>query len=389
MTLALVLFIALFGSNLPAPLYERYRQELGLSTFDVALIFATYPIALVATLLAFARLPDRIGRKPVLVLAVAASGLGSVAFAIGLNVAWLFAGRLVAAVAIGLTAAAGPPALVESDGDGDRRRAALVATVAFSLACGAAPLLSGILADLRWAPLHAPYLVHVAACVVTIALLWAFVPETKPRRPSETARGRETRLGTLERKGFAIAATTAGIAWWVATLFVSLLPGYVASLLGARDPALVGIMAMVVFTVSAIAQAVMRGVPDMTAIRIGLGTTILTVAAILAAVPLHALGLVILSAFLAGIAQGAGFLGAQSLVNHVAPPAVRAQLTARFYALTYLLIGIGIVAIGTLTQPLGLFGGFAIVGGFAALVAILTIVATRGTQLAEVRKAAA
>jgi MFS family permease len=241
-----VLFVAIFGSNLPAPLYERYRVDLGLTTLDVALIFATYPIALVGTLLAFARLPDRIGRKAVLVLAVAISGLGSLAFAIGSHVAWLFVGRF-----------------------------------------------------------------------------------------------------------------------------------------------LVGVMAMAVFTVSAIAQVARRNLPDVTAIRVGLSTTVLALAAILAAVPLHALALVVFSAFLAGIGQGAGFLGAQSLVNHVSPPALRAALAARFYAINYLCIGVGVIAIGALTRPLGLFWGFAVVGGLATAIAIVTLAATRDENLGQTREATA
>lgn len=388
LTLALVLFIAIFGSNLPAPLYETYRQSLGLSTLDVALIFATYPIALVITLLAFARLPDRLGRKPVLVLAVAASGLGSAAFAVGTGVGWLFLGRLIAAIAIGLTAAAGPAALVENDADGDRRRAALLATLAFSFGCGVAPLLSGLLAQLDWAPLRAPYLLHVLACLATIALLWAFVPETKPQRRSGVAPVRRV-LGAPARKGFAIAAAASGIVWWTAALFVSLLPAYVAALLGQRSPALVGIMAMAVFTVSAIAQTALRGVPDLAAIRVGLATTIFTLAAIVAAVPLHALALVVLSAFLAGIGQGAGFLGAQSLLNHVSPAVLRAELAARFYAITYFCIGSGTIAIGALTQPLGLFVGFAIVGSVAALGAVIVIATTRGGESELSRQVAA
>src|ERR1700686_5326791 len=127
--------VAMLGSNLPAPLYELYRQRFGFSTFALAAIFATYPIALVFTLVACARVPDLLGRRAALTLGVVFSALGTLLFALAGGIGWLFAGRLAAAVAIGLVGAGGPPLLVELRADGDRRAAALVATFALSLAC--------------------------------------------------------------------------------------------------------------------------------------------------------------------------------------------------------------------------------------------------------------
>src|ERR1700694_502091 len=147
--------VAMLSPNLPAPLYELYRQRFGFSTFALAAIFATYPIALVLTLIACARVPDLLGRRATLALGVLISALGSLLFALAGGIGWLFAGRLAAAAAIGLVGAAGPPLPVELRADGDRRAAALVATIALSLGCGLAPALSGILAALSIAPFTA------------------------------------------------------------------------------------------------------------------------------------------------------------------------------------------------------------------------------------------
>ncbi len=110
-----VLFVAMMGSNIPAPLYELYRVRFASTTFVMTAVFAVYPIALVAMLIVFARLPDRIGRRPVLALGIVAAALGSLAFLFAQSIAPLFAGRILAAVAIGAVGAAGPPALVELD----------------------------------------------------------------------------------------------------------------------------------------------------------------------------------------------------------------------------------------------------------------------------------
>ena len=57
--------------------------------------------------------------------------------------------------------------------------------------------------------------------------------------PDRCARGRLDPLG--EQLGqFADATLTSGIVWWLASLFVSILPAFVGTLLGARSPALQG-----------------------------------------------------------------------------------------------------------------------------------------------------
>ena len=363
-----VLFVAMIGSNLPAPLYELYRVRFGASTFAITVVFATYPLALVATLIGFARLPDAIGRRPTLALGIAAAALGSIVFATATGIAALIVGRLFHAVAIGAIGAAGPPALVELDAAHDRRRAALVATFALSLACGVAPFASGVLAVTAPSPFVVPYLLHLALCALA-AISLAFVPETR------SAMGREPgvapRLTGTARRAFAGATLTSGIVWWLASLFVSILPAFVGTLLGARSPALQGGLALIVFVVSPLAQTLGRGIPDRTAARAGLIGTVLALAALLGAVPAHSLMLFALGAVVAGAAHGLGFLGAQSMVNHVSPPAARARLSATFYAVTYVCIGLPILAVGALTSLFGLYAALCTVSAVAALAAVV------------------
>jgi len=375
-----VLFVAMMGSNIPAPLYELYRVHFASTTFVMTAVFAVYPIALVVMLIVFARLPDRIGRRPVLALGIAAAALGSIAFVVAQSIALLYAGRVLAAVAIGAVGAAGPPALVELDNKHDRRRAALVATFAFSLACGVAPFLSGVLAVVSAYPLIAPYVVQLVLCALAFASL-ALVPETRLPRPHEDAP--VPQLVPSARRAFLAAALTSGIVWWLASLFISILPAFVATLLGVRSPALQGALALIVFAVSPLAQIVGRRTSDRFAARAGLIGTVLALAAILGAVPAHSLALFALGSFVAGVAHGLGFLGAQSTINHIAPPAARARLSARFYAITYVCIGVTVLGVGALTARIGLYPALTAVAAVVAVAALALAVVIPATGRAE------
>ncbi|HEV3086177.1 MAG TPA: MFS transporter [Candidatus Elarobacter sp.] len=372
-----VLFVAMLGSNFPAPLYEIYRVRFATTTFAMTGVFAAYPLALIVTLIGFSRLPDRIGRRPSLALGTLAAALGSIVFATAHSVAALVVARLLAAVAIGAIGAAGPPMLVELDPRHDRRRAALVATFALSLACGVAPFLSGVLAVTTSAPLVAPFVLHVVLSALALAGL-AFVPETRPS-PSAAASD-APRLDPLARRAFAGAALTSGISWWLASLFVSIVPAFVATLLGARSPVLQGAFALLVFAVSPIAQTLARDVPDRIAARAGLISIVVALIALLGAVPANSLALFALGSIVAGIAHGLGFLGAQSTVNGIAPPAARARLSAAFYAVTYTCVGVPILVVGALSSYAGLYAAVVMVSGVAAVAALVLAAWLPATQ---------
>jgi len=363
-----VLFVAMMGSNIPAPLYELYRVGFGTTTFAITGVFATYPIALVVMLIVFARLPDRIGRRPVLAIGIVAAALGSAAFLFARSIEPLFLGRVLAAVAIGAMGAAGPPALVELDPTHDRRRAALVATFAFSLACGVAPFVSGVLAVTAPAPLVTPFVVQLLLCALALASL-VLVPETRPAHAA--AHASPVRLTPPARRAFVAASFTSGITWWLASLFVSIVPAFVGALLDVHSPALQGALALVVFVVSPVTQVIARGVTDRFASRAGLLGTVLALVALLGAPAVHSLLLFAVGSVVAGIAHGLGFLGAQSTINRIAPATSRAALSARFYAITYVCIGVPLLTIGALTTRIGLYGAL---GTVAAVVAVAALV---------------
>src|ERR671911_2814356 len=82
---ATALFVLLVASNMPTPLYAVYRERFGFSSAVLTLIFATYAVVLVPSLLLFGQLSDRLGRRRVIAagLVVAMAGLALFAAARG------------------------------------------------------------------------------------------------------------------------------------------------------------------------------------------------------------------------------------------------------------------------------------------------------------------
>src|SRR5689334_1625564 len=65
------------GANLATPLYAVYAQRFHFSSLVLTAVFATYAVVLVPSLILFGRLSDRIGRRLVILLGLAAAICGS------------------------------------------------------------------------------------------------------------------------------------------------------------------------------------------------------------------------------------------------------------------------------------------------------------------------
>ena len=162
--LTVAFFALLLGSNLPTPLYAVYRERFGFSSAVLTLVFATYMVVLVPTLLLCGQLSDRVGTKAGDRRGPArrwrrASGL----FAAATATAWLFAARAVQGLSVGMVTGAATAGLVELEPHGDRERAALYAVIVQGAGSSVGPLLAGTLA--QWAP--AP---HVLCYLVALVL---------------------------------------------------------------------------------------------------------------------------------------------------------------------------------------------------------------------------
>ncbi|MGH3165066.1 MAG: MFS transporter [Trebonia sp.] len=236
--------VLLAGTNVPTPLYAGYERRFGFSPLVVTLVFAVYVAALIPSLLAAGPLSDAIGRRRVLIPAVALAVAGSAVFAAAGGTAWLFAARLLQGVALGTASGAVTAAMAELVPAGNRRRAAMVAAVSAVAGVGAGPLLGGLLAQYAPDPDVLPYLVEVALLVLAgIAIVAMPEPAAAPGPAAEPGarsrwRPRRPQVPSAIRVAFARSGITSFLAWAVTALFLTLIPSYVASLASSANLAL-------------------------------------------------------------------------------------------------------------------------------------------------------
>ena len=349
---AFTLVVLLTGTNIPTPLYPVYEQVFGFPPLVVTLVFAVYALVLIPSLLVFGPLSDAVGRRRVLIPAVVLAAAASAVFAAAASTGWLFVARALQGLTLGAVQGTAAAVLTETDPDDDRRRAALVASLAVVGGTGTGPLLGGLLAQYAPAPRVLPYLVEIALLGLALAALVRWLPRDggqaarwRPRRPSVPAPIRRT---------FAIAGLTAFLAWAVTALFLALMPSYVTALLHTSNLALAGGVVALMLGCAALAQMVLPRLASLTAQTVGLVLLLAGLAGVIAAAQTRSVVVVLAATLLVGCGQGLAFGGAQAEINAIAPADRRAEVVSGFYVVIYIGVAIPIIGVGVLALATGL-----------------------------------
>ena len=264
-----VLTVILLGANMPTSVYGLYRTEFGFTPTIQTLIYGVYVAGLVPALLFFGPLSDALGRRTVLITALALSVVGTLVLAFADATVWLFVGRVAQGIAVGAASAAGSAALVEQEPKFDHRRAALVSTVTGALGGALGPLVSGAIAQYLPQPLRLPYLIFLVAFIPALIVL-LLLPQigniTRPKRffqmPHVPAAIRET---------FWLSSLAVALSWGAVGLFQSVVPSWMTSLLNIDNLLLGGGAAALVMICSVVAQLGGSRMDPRTSVTVGLG----------------------------------------------------------------------------------------------------------------------
>ncbi|PKV93036.1 putative MFS family arabinose efflux permease [Amycolatopsis echigonensis] len=358
-------------SNAPTPLYVLWQHRLGFSAGTLTVIFAAYIAGLLAALLVAGRASDRLGRKPVVLpgvlLALVACGL----FAVATSVLALAIARLLAGLAVGITVSAGMAAVVDVGGPGRARTATLAASTAMVFGAGLGPLLAGALSE----TLPGPTVTIFAVSAVLLVSAAVVVVRLPLRRPVDAGAGGWMRIPTVPRAqrkyvALGIAVFAPGI---TSTSFVlSLGPALLASVLGTSNRLLAGVTAFVMFGAATAVQFAAKRFEVRTILLAGAAAGVACMAALLVAVHAHWIAAIVVTAVLAGAAQGLGHLGGLTLISTHVPERRRAEANALLNFGGYLPAALLPVATGYLSDVLGIATGstvFAVVLALAALTA--------------------
>jgi hypothetical protein len=369
----------LAGSSAPTPLYALYQARWGLSPIVVTIIFGIYAIAVLLSLLFAGRLSDHLGRRPVVLVAIAAQTVAMLLLATADGVTRLLLARVLQGLATGAAVAALGAGMI----DLDKVHGPTANAVAPALGTAIGGMLAGVMVQYLPAPTHLIYAV-LGMVFVMQGFGVALMQETTSRRPGALASLKpQFGLPRAVRVPFLLATPVLVATWALASFYGALGPALIRGLCGSTSALLAGLapFALATSAGSGVLALQHRGASGLMSfgaslLAVGVGLTVWTL-------PCHSLLLFFLGTAIAGVGFGAGFQGAVRTVAASAAAHERAGVLSVVFIVCYLAFGVPVVAAGARLAHHGDILSTA--RDFGTTVVALALLAVLATALRAVR----
>ena len=250
-----VLVLFALGTSLITPLIPLYQDRLGFSDTVVTLFLGCYVAALVPSMLTLGQVSDRIGRKSVLLGALATLAVAQVILITEPDLTGLLVARAVQGLATGAFFGTCTAFLVNASPPGRTPFVAVLGSVSVRLGLGFGPGIGGVIAQYSDNPLRLPFELHLIAIALAAAVVLT-LPETvrvRSRRPLTL----RLEVPAAERAVFWRVLVPSGALF---SLFdgvaLSLIPVFLVRTLGVDNYALVGAAGFLVLVSGAVSQLV-------------------------------------------------------------------------------------------------------------------------------------
>lgn len=381
---AAIAFLAFAANAAASPLYRVYQSQFGFSATTLTLLFTTYIVVLLITLLFLGSLSDYLGRRPVILAGLVTGAASCGMFLVAQGVGPLFAARALQGVAVGLISGAANAALL------DLRPASTATPLVSSAALSGGQALGAVgasaLAQYLPAPTRIVWSLLLGAFIIG-GLVAAAMPEPGARRPGalDSLRPRVS-VPRSARTEFVVAVPALLAVWALAGFYLSLGPSLAALLLHSRNLLGGGVLILLFTGLGAVASAALakREPPE---VMLGgclalIAGALVTFAAIDTGTPVT----LFVGTSVAGLGFGPAFAGAYRAATSHAPAADRAGLITAIYVVSYLATGAPAVIGGIATSRYGLHDTALVyslaVAAFAAAAVVLLVIRTRVTGTA-------
>jgi MFS family permease len=361
----------LWTSAAPALTYGLYARQWHLTHTVTAAIFAIYPLAVVVMLVGFGGISDQIGRRATMLAGLLASLVGALLFAVAPDVCWVFAGRALMGIGVGLAASPSTAAILEFSSPERAKSAASITMAAQATGFVAALLLGGALTEYGPWPTRLCFWILVVFLMLLLIATW-FLPRHAVGDAGRDGRSRMPSVPMDIRRVFAVSSTAMVAAYTFGVLLLSLGGQVEHDLIGSRNAfvnsAVLSLFPIVMGAIGIIA----RTLPPRRALISGALVSGLGMALLMLAVDLRDLPIYLLATAAAGAAYSLLFVGGLQAISAEAPEHRRGGVLSALYLLGYLSMGSLALILGAIATTRGL--GLAVDLGAASI--ILSNVAT-------------
>ncbi|WP_326562370.1 MFS transporter [Micromonospora sp. NBC_01796] len=347
--LASIVVAFLAGSSAPTPLYAIYQAEWGFSPITVTLVFGVYALAVLVALLTVGSLSDHVGRRPVLIAAIAVQAATMLVFAAADGVPELMVARILQGLSTGAAAGAIGAGML----DLNQAKGAITNAVGPMVGTATGALGSGLLVQYLPAPAHLVYLVLFGIFVLQGVGVLLMRESSSPRPGALASLRLQFALPPVARRPLLLAVPALVAAWALAGFYGSLGPSVVRLVAGSNSFVLGGLALFTLAASGGVLVLLLRAASPRTLMFVGTAGLFVGVGITLLAITATSEALFFVGTVVAGAGFGAGFQGAIRTVIPLARPHERAGVLSVIYLVSYLAMGLPAVIAGFLVVHAG------------------------------------
>jgi predicted MFS family arabinose efflux permease len=198
-------------------------------------------------------------------------------------------------------------------------------------------------------PLRLVFLIEVGLLAAALVAVRLKLPARERRR---RWRPRRPTVPEGMRRRFAVASTSASVAWAVAGLFLSLIPSFVTETLGGAV-AEAGALVAVMLGCGMVVQLTCYRLPSVRAQTLGLVVMMPALVALIVADQTRSLGWMLAASIVAGAGMGLSFMGSLGDISESAPNDRKGDVVASYYVVVYTATAMPAIGVGALTVAAG------------------------------------
>jgi hypothetical protein len=365
---AVTVVFLIAGSTAISSLFVIYRQAWGITSADIAIVFSVYVSALLPVLILFGGLADRFGRRPVIAAGLIAMLGGLVTLLFAHSLPLLIVARLLQGVGVGLSVGALTAAVADVYRGKLPVGNILQAVAAFGLFTG--PVISAIAFNLGGG-IHLSYVPSIVLVLASFALL-PLIAERVTGSASQAASD-EPYAPAEVSDALRFALPVAFVSWAGLSLFLSLVPAYLAVTLHASNPAIGAGAILAAQAASLVATMFLRNISPGHGGVYGMVASIAGLALLVAGTTYNVWSLVVIATLLVGGGSGVASAASFGIAGRIGR-GQRSRVFARWYVAAYAGYSLPALAIGLIAVHTSFAEAFVIVTtALAAITATLPL----------------
>jgi MFS family permease len=353
------------------PLLVVYQKRWDLTPTVLTAVFAVFAVGFLTAVLAIGSLSDHIGRRPVLLGALLAHLVSTVAFLAAPTIDWVIAGRVVQGFATGAATTAFTAALAEVAPPNRAKLGVALGSVCLSGGLALGSLAAGLIIQFTASPNTVVFVgLGVATCFGVITII--YFPEGIARTPHL----RHPFLSPIAvpaaaRREFTAAAPVVVAIWMLSALSGGLAPALVRSFFHVDSGLMNGVSGCIGPAVSAVVGIMVTRQDPRRSMIGGIALSVIGASVIAGSLGAEWLPAMIMGQAIGGAGFGASFTAFLRLTAPLVAPRQRAGLATATYVLSYSAFGLPLIAAGVLTDRLGMVSTVWSYAGATVLLALV------------------